>query len=132
MALHTRLAAWLEARGRGPEQSHGHDRAGPGGTNIPDGAAAMEPEGGRGGADRGVRPGRGRAESSTGSLIRDALVLREVRQENVQLRARVERIKDLESQIAQLDQSGRQLYTLAGVPDTLIGDRRRCGRQRRR
>ena len=57
-----------------------------------------------------------------GKLIRDALVLREVREENVQLRARVERITDLENQITQLDRIRRQLYTLAGVPDTMSID----------
>ena len=37
-----------------------------------------------------------------------------------------EKIKDLESQIAQLDQVRRQLYTLAGVPDTMCGRFRRA------
>jgi murein DD-endopeptidase MepM/ murein hydrolase activator NlpD len=54
-----------------------------------------------------------------GKLIRDALQLREVREENVQLRARAGRILELESQVAQLDRIRAQLYTLAGVPDTI-------------
>jgi murein DD-endopeptidase MepM/ murein hydrolase activator NlpD len=57
-----------------------------------------------------------------GRLIRDALLLRETRLENVQLRARADKIKDLESQIAQIDHVRRQLYSIAGVPDSMSID----------
>ncbi len=50
------------------------------------------------------------------------VLLREIRLENVQLRARADKIKDLEGQIAQIDQVRRQLYTIAGIPDTMWVD----------
>ncbi len=56
-----------------------------------------------------------------GRLIRDAVVLREVRQENELLRARAARLEVIEKDVAQLDRVRRQLYAIAGVPDADAG-----------
>lgn len=56
-----------------------------------------------------------------GRLIRDAVVLREVRQENELLRARAARLEEIEQDVAQLDRVRKQLYSLAGVPDAEAG-----------
>lgn len=58
-----------------------------------------------------------------GKLIHDALELRGIREENVQLRSRAERITQLEQQVSELDKVRRQLYAMAGVPDTAGVDR---------
>ena len=52
-----------------------------------------------------------------GKLIRDALLLRDLKSENAELRARADRIEALESEVARVDQIRKQLYTIAGVPD---------------
>jgi murein DD-endopeptidase MepM/ murein hydrolase activator NlpD len=56
-----------------------------------------------------------------GRLIRDAVVLREVRQENELLRARAARLEVIEKDVAQLDRVRKQLYAIAGVPDADAG-----------
>lgn len=58
-----------------------------------------------------------------GKLLRDAIVLREVRQENQILRARASRLEELEKDVATLDGVRRQLYALAGVEDAAAGSR---------
>jgi len=52
-----------------------------------------------------------------GKLIRDAVVLREVRQENEILRARAARMEEIERDVAQLDRVRKQLYAIAGIQD---------------
>ena len=52
-----------------------------------------------------------------GRLMRDALILREVRKENEMLRARAARFNELEDDVAQLEQVRRQILLLAGVPE---------------
>jgi murein DD-endopeptidase MepM/ murein hydrolase activator NlpD len=56
-----------------------------------------------------------------GKLIHDAVVLREVRQENEILRARAARLSEIEEDVAQLDRVRKQLYALAGVTEAEAG-----------
>jgi murein DD-endopeptidase MepM/ murein hydrolase activator NlpD len=56
-----------------------------------------------------------------GKLLRDAVVLREVRQENEVLRARAARLKEIEEDVAQLERVRKQLYAIAGVPEAEAG-----------
>ncbi|MBM3286501.1 MAG: hypothetical protein FJY88_03995 [Candidatus Eisenbacteria bacterium] len=53
-----------------------------------------------------------------GKLIRDAIVLREIRQENQVLRAGAAKLLDLEQEVKHLERVRRQLYAIAGVPDS--------------
>ncbi len=52
-----------------------------------------------------------------GKLIRDSILLRDLRSENSSLRARAHRVDSLEVVVAQIDRLRVQLYRLAGVPD---------------
>lgn len=56
-----------------------------------------------------------------GRLIRDAVVLREVRQENEILRARAARLEEIEKDVAQLDSVRKRLYAIAGVQEAEAG-----------
>jgi murein DD-endopeptidase MepM/ murein hydrolase activator NlpD len=62
-----------------------------------------------------------------GKLIRDAVVLREVKQENEILRARAARLEEIESDVAQLDRVRRQLYAIAGVQEAEAGSVEQTG-----
>lgn len=59
---------------------------------------------------------------SYGFRVRDGLRLRQVRQENETLRARVEKVVELEQEVQRLDQIRQQLYHLAGVPAAEMAD----------
>lgn len=56
-----------------------------------------------------------------GKLIRDAVVLREIRQENEILRARAARLEEIERDVAHLDRVRKQLYAIAGIQDAEAG-----------